>query len=77
MKRGNKAFNIRENTYHVEADVAAFYEFRQYFENGDYRAGVALMTDLGGELIEELPGALGRALAFNATALREWRFQER
>ena len=58
VKRGNKAFNIRENTYHVEADVVAFYEFRHYGENGDYHAGVALMTDRGGELIENYPERL-------------------
>ena len=47
VKRGNKAFNIRENTYRVEADVAPFFEFRQYWEHGDYRAGVALVPDRG------------------------------
>ena len=47
VKRGNKAFNIRENTYHVEADVVPLFEFRQYWESGNYRAGVALATDQG------------------------------
>ena len=45
VKRGNKVFNIRENTYHVEADVVPLFEFRQYWESGDYLAGVALVTD--------------------------------
>ena len=45
VKRGNKAFNIRENTYHVEADVVPLVEFRRYWESGDYLAGVALVTD--------------------------------
>ena len=44
---GTKAFNIRETSYQVEADVAPFFEFRQYWENGAYRAGVALETDCG------------------------------
>ena len=47
VKRGNKAFNIRENTYHVEADVVPVFEFRQYWEHGGYRAGVALVSDRG------------------------------
>ena len=47
VKRGNKAFNIRENTYHVEADVVPLFEFRQYWPGGSYRAGVALLTDQG------------------------------
>ena len=48
VKRGNKAFNLRENTYHVEADVVPLFEFRQYLESGDYRAGcVATVADGG------------------------------
>ena len=57
VKRGNKAFNIRENTYHVEADVVPLFEFRQYWESGNYRAGVALMTDQGRK-IENYPERL-------------------
>ena len=57
VKRGNKAFNIRENTYHVEADVVPLFEFRQYWERENYRAGVALMTDQG-KRIENYPERL-------------------
>ena len=57
VKRGNKAFNIRENSYHVEADVAPFFEFRQYWESGRYRAGVALVPDQGSR-IENYPERL-------------------
>ena len=57
MKRGNKAFNLRENTYHVEADVVPLFEFRQYMESGNYRAGVALVPDRGGR-IENYPERL-------------------
>ena len=58
VKRGNKAFNIRENTYHVEADVVPLFEFRQYWEQGDYRAGVSLLTDKEGRKIENYPERL-------------------
>ncbi len=58
VKRGNKAFNIRENTYHVEADVVPLFEFRRYWEHGDYRAGVALLTDKEGRKIENYPERL-------------------
>ena len=54
---GNKAFSIRENTYRVEADVTPFFEFRQYWENGTYRAGVALVPD-NGFRIENFPERL-------------------
>ena len=57
VKRGNKAFNIRENTYHVEADVVPLFEFRQYWARGNYRAGVALVTDMG-QRIENYPERL-------------------
>ena len=57
VKRGNKAFNIRENTYRVEADVVPLFEFRQYWESENYRAGVALVTDQG-RRIENYPQRL-------------------
>ena len=57
VNRGNKAFKIKENTYHVEADVVPLFEFRQYWESGSYRAGVALVTDRG-ERIENYPERL-------------------
>lgn len=57
VTRGNKALTVRENTYHVEADVAPFFEFRQYWRDGTYRAGVALMSDRGGR-VENFPERL-------------------
>ena len=57
VKRGNKAFNIRENTYHVEADVVPLVEFRHYWEYDAYRAGVALISD-DGRRIENYPERL-------------------
>ena len=59
VRRGNKAFTIRENTYQVEADVAPFFEFRRYWEDGTYRAGVALVPD-NGRRIENFPERLTR-----------------
>ena len=57
VRRGNKAINIRENSYRVEADVAPFFEFRQYWKDGSYRAGVALRPDNGGR-VENYPERL-------------------
>ncbi len=49
VKRGNKAFNIRENTYRIDADAVACFEYRFYYRhwtNGlDYHAGTMLITD--------------------------------
>ena len=57
VKRGNKAFNISQNTYRVEADAAPFFEFRRYWDSGVYRAGVALLPDRGSR-IENFPERL-------------------
>lgn len=51
VTRGNKAFDIRENTYHVEADVAPFFEYRHFYEDGSYLCGAALMEDKGGRIV--------------------------
>lgn len=47
VTRGNKAFNVRETSYHVEADVAPFFEHRRYSPNGPYISGVELKPDNG------------------------------
>jgi hypothetical protein len=45
VKRGNKAFDVHETSHHVEADVAAFFDYRRYQADGTYLEGVALQTD--------------------------------
>lgn len=49
--RGNKAFDIKENSYHVEADVAPFFEHRRYSANKEYLSGVELRPDNDGSVI--------------------------
>lgn len=49
--RGNKAFDIRENTYRVDADVIACFEHRRYSASGSYESGVELITDRGNRVI--------------------------
>ncbi len=51
VKRGNKAFDIHENSYHVDSDVAPFFEHRRYNANGQYSSGVELEPDNGGRVI--------------------------
>lgn len=51
VSRGNKAFNIKENSYHVEADVAPFFEHRRYDTNKSYISGVELRPDNGDQVI--------------------------
>lgn len=45
VKRGNKAFDIHETSYHVEADVVPFFEHRRYLANGRHLTGVELQPD--------------------------------
>jgi len=47
VERGNKAFDVHENTYRLEADVAPFFEHRRYYVDGDYLSGVELCPDNG------------------------------
>ncbi|NOE32170.1 nucleotidyltransferase [Ruegeria sp. HKCCD7318] len=51
VTRGNKAFDIKATSYHVEADVAPFLEHRRYHTNGSYIEGVELRPDRGGRVI--------------------------
>jgi hypothetical protein len=47
VTRGNKAFDIKETSHHVEADVAPFFEHRRYSLNGSYLSGVELRPSNG------------------------------
>lgn len=51
VHRGNKAFDIRENSYRVDADVAPFFDYRDYATSGSYRPGVKLLPDNGGVIV--------------------------
>lgn len=55
--RGNKAFKIEIKKDGLTADVVPLFEFRQYWDNGSYRAGVALQPDKGSR-IENYPERL-------------------
>ena len=50
VTRGNKAFDVRETSHHVEADVAPFFEHRRYNKDPGYLSGVGLRPDNGAPL---------------------------
>lgn len=58
VTRGNKAFDIKASASEVEADVVPVWEFRQYWEHGGYRAGVALIPDNSDRRIVNYPERL-------------------
>jgi len=45
VSRGSKSFDIKENTYRVESDVAAFFEHRRYTSISNYLSGVEMIPD--------------------------------
>jgi hypothetical protein len=48
---GDKAFDIKANTYRVEADVAAFFDHRRYDGSGNFEPGIEMQTRSGSSII--------------------------
>ena len=58
VKNGDKAFNIRENTYRVNADVVPTFEGRLYYYDNyklTYYSGTVLKSNKNGQLIYNWP----------------------
>ncbi|HLK06336.1 MAG TPA: nucleotidyltransferase [Candidatus Angelobacter sp.] len=51
VSRGNKAFDIHENTYRIDADAVAAFEYRRYYSDGSYLEGTAFIPDKGALVI--------------------------
>ena len=51
VARGNKAFDVHENSYRVDADVVASFEHRRYAATGRYISGTEFRPDDGGRVI--------------------------
>lgn len=54
VTRGDKAFDVRENSYRIDADVVATFEHRRYTDEINFHSGVAFKPDSGG-LIKNWP----------------------
>jgi hypothetical protein len=52
VKRGNKAFDVHENSYRVDADVLPALQHRRYFRDGSnkYHEGIYFKTDDGSRI---------------------------
>jgi hypothetical protein len=50
VTRGKKAFDIKENTYRIAADVVPCFEFRRYAPDTTYTEGTAFDPDNGGRV---------------------------
>jgi hypothetical protein len=73
VHRGNKAFDIKENSYRVEADVAAFFDYRVYSANGSYLEGVQLQPDNGGQIINWPEQHYSSAVSMNTATRRRYK----
>lgn len=51
VKRGTKAFDVHKNTYRVDADAIACFEYRKYDDDGNYITGTAFIPDGGKRII--------------------------
>ncbi|MEN5203013.1 nucleotidyltransferase [Stenotrophomonas sp. TWI700] len=51
VTRGDKAFDVHENTYRVDADVVPVFEHRRYQHAGTYFSGTQLYSDKGVKII--------------------------
>lgn len=73
VHRGNKAFDIKENTYRVDADVAPFFEHRRYVAPGRYHEGVELRPDKGGRVINWPKQHYDNGVSKNGTTSRRYK----
>jgi hypothetical protein len=51
VSRGNKAFDLHENTYRIDADVVPTFEHRRYREDRRYHSGAELHSERGSRII--------------------------
>ncbi len=54
VTRGKKAFDVHKNSYRVDADAIACFEYRRYQEDGTYITGTSFIPD-GGKMIINWP----------------------
>jgi hypothetical protein len=55
VTRGDKAFDVHENTYRIDADVVACFEYRYYTSGGGCAYGTAFVPDSGASFIHNFP----------------------
>ena len=51
VTRGKKAINVHENTYRVDADAVACFEYRRYRSDGRNLVGTAFLPEDGGRIV--------------------------
>lgn len=70
---GDKAFDIKANTYRVDADVAPFFEHRRYDVSGHYISGVEMRPRSGGSVVNFPDQHYENGVAKNARTGRSYK----
>ena len=73
VTRGNKAFDIKANSYRVEADLAPFFEYRHYWDGSRYAEGVKLLSNSGKEVINYPEQHYSNGVAKNDNTSRRYK----
>jgi hypothetical protein len=77
VTRGDKAFDVHENTYRIDADVVATIEHRRYFRSSsgrlDCHSGTRLWPDSGGKIINWPQQNYDNGVAKNSRTGRSWK----
>lgn len=73
VTRGNKAFDIKANSYRVEADVAPFMQHRRVKADGSYNQGVQLFSDSGAKVINWPEQHYDNGVAKNSNCSRRYK----
>lgn len=78
VKRGNKAFDIHENTYRVDADAVACFRHHLYYRDNNgqvkYLEGTELRPDKGGKVINWPEQHYANGVAKNNTTSGRFKF---
>lgn len=78
IKRGNKAFDVHENNYRVDADVAPAFEHRRYtgfdaYGRPTYISGIEIVSDAGEYIINWPQQTLDNGVAKNDRTNRRYK----
>ena len=76
VTRGNKAFNVKANTYRIHADVVPAFEYRKYYWQGfslPYVTGICFFTDTGEKVVNWPEQTLANGRAKNENTSRRYK----
>ena len=73
VTEGNKAFDVKANTYRVEADVIPLFEFRRFLSADTWETGVTLFPRSGAQIVNWHEQHYQNGVAKNAATNRSFK----